>query len=56
MPVIAAELGRSARYITDCIRDGRKMGLLTPARKGRAEGKLTPKARRILNKKGGSDA
>jgi hypothetical protein len=58
VPVIAAELGRSARYITDCIRDGRKMGLLTPARKGRAEGKLTPKARRILNKqgKGGSDA
>jgi hypothetical protein len=47
-PVLAAELGRLESYIAMAIRDARKRGLLTPTTRGRAGGKLTPKAQRLL--------
>jgi hypothetical protein len=47
-PVLAGELGRPESYVTFAVRDARKRGLLTPTTKGRAGGRLTPKARRLL--------
>lgn len=47
-PIIAEELDRPRSYVTNAIRDARKMGLLTPTTHGRAGGRLTPKARRLL--------
>ena len=47
-PTIARELDHPKSYVEHAIRRARITGLLTPTTRGRAAGRLTPKARRIL--------
>jgi hypothetical protein len=60
LPTLAGQLGLAQSSAATVIRDARSMGLLTATSRGRAGGRLTAKARRILAKdttteRGGGD-
>jgi len=49
IPLLAAETGLAPSTLTAAIRDARRTGFLTATPRGRAGGRLTAKARRLLD-------
>jgi hypothetical protein len=47
---VAAQLGMERRYIRDLLHEARRRGLLTKPPRGRAGGRLTGKAEKLLDR------